>query len=811
MPSPAAGGNCAAGRLVAATIYQTPGDMSTGVQTAYHYDNRGQTAYTMVHIPKTNGLAPFNGNYLTSMAYDEHGDLTHVIHPTLRVTTGNEDNSANRYASVPAGQCAATPFPAGSTPATTPAADTGSVVAAAEDVSTTYNRIGLAISGTYASAITYNTRDYNVSEIDAQGNLDSQGNLIGTLKRTYTYDNVDTSRLAEVTTAQNSAPPVQDDTFIYDSAGNLFQQHDQTTGTGGGGYQCYTYDGLQRIARSVTSINDCEGGVLNGSNTPNRHYDQSFYYATDDGNRLASITDKTGATKYTSFDNTGTTTQPSAPKTITTKNATLTVINTSTRQYNPFTGELIGRTDTPTGGSSTSYTYGWNDLGQLSTVSQSLGGVTQSSSTNLYDVDGRRLLHTNTANGSTDSTLFVGASEVTATTIGSAVSFKKAKRYYAVGGAPVAVGLFAPSTGKYVSYTGDDRQGSAQMSVDTSNTLNRDAYTPFGSHVGTRTSTSSHDYVGGVLDPDSNLLQMGARYYDADAGVFISPDPMIGATGPTSLNPYAYAGNNPVSGSDPSGLVAIDDNGKPDKAAIAAQAANLNNPTLQASIDQKYHQDAKIEQRAAYVAYIQETSKGPNQPCFSQCQRDQYMANAYLARMKAIRNILRIAHEDGLEIGLTALDVAQYWEYWYSNAEGTVDFDLGAQLQLAAVVPGGGLAGEAAGSAEGRAVTGGAERVYEGQRGEEAVRSKFDIGKKAATEIRPGKWRIFDGLNDEAVSEVKNVRYQALTSQLKDILAWAEDPAHPHRFDLYVRPDTVLSGPLSEAVLDGRINLELIP
>lgn len=53
----------------------------------------------------------------------------------------------------------------------------------------------------------------------------------------------------------------------------------------------------------------------------------------------------------------------------------------------------------------------------------------------------------------------------------------------------------------------------------------------------------------------------------------------------------------------------------------------------------------------------------------------------------------------------------------------------------------------------------GAAIVRMGQAGEDAVRSVFDIGPKVEKVIG-GRTRIFDGLNSEAVSEVKNVGYQ---------------------------------------------------
>lgn len=52
----------------------------------------------------------------------------------------------------------------------------------------------------------------------------------------------------------------------------------------------------------------------------------------------------------------------------------------------------------------------------------------------------------------------------------------------------------------------------------------------------------------------AGLIYMNARFYDATLGRFISPDTVIpDANNPQSLNRYAYARNNPISYSDPTG------------------------------------------------------------------------------------------------------------------------------------------------------------------------------------------------------------------------------------------------------------------
>ena len=57
-------------------------------------------------------------------------------------------------------------------------------------------------------------------------------------------------------------------------------------------------------------------------------------------------------------------------------------------------------------------------------------------------------------------------------------------------------------------------------------------------------------YAGREYDIATGLVHMRARYYDPALGRFISEDP-IGFAG--GINPYAYAGNDPVNTTDPYG------------------------------------------------------------------------------------------------------------------------------------------------------------------------------------------------------------------------------------------------------------------
>lgn len=62
-------------------------------------------------------------------------------------------------------------------------------------------------------------------------------------------------------------------------------------------------------------------------------------------------------------------------------------------------------------------------------------------------------------------------------------------------------------------------------------------------------------YIDGTQDP-TGLTHLGAREYDPTLGRFISVDPIMDLTDPTQWHGYTYANNNPVTLSDPSGLLA---------------------------------------------------------------------------------------------------------------------------------------------------------------------------------------------------------------------------------------------------------------
>ncbi|MDR6290855.1 RHS repeat-associated protein [Inquilinus ginsengisoli] len=116
-----------------------------------------------------------------------------------------------------------------------------------------------------------------------------------------------------------------------------------------------------------------------------------------------------------------------------------------------------------------------------------------------------------------------------------------------------------------------DNQGSTRLVTKAGGAVEeRSTYAPYGAQrqtpAVTATTTESQGYIGqrddpetgvdpttGAADPEAGLLYLNARYYDPVIGRFISPDWWDPTDPGVGTNRYAYAGNDPINGSDPTG------------------------------------------------------------------------------------------------------------------------------------------------------------------------------------------------------------------------------------------------------------------
>jgi RHS repeat-associated protein len=101
-----------------------------------------------------------------------------------------------------------------------------------------------------------------------------------------------------------------------------------------------------------------------------------------------------------------------------------------------------------------------------------------------------------------------------------------------------------------------DHKGSVRQTTRfslTSTTLSD--YSAYGHPLTTNGSIALNGkgYINERFDPETGLHYLNARYYDALLGRFLSPDWWDPTQSGVGTNRYAYSGNDPVNGSDPSG------------------------------------------------------------------------------------------------------------------------------------------------------------------------------------------------------------------------------------------------------------------
>ncbi|MEQ1967456.1 putative toxin [Xenorhabdus nematophila] len=125
---------------------------------------------------------------------------------------------------------------------------------------------------------------------------------------------------------------------------------------------------------------------------------------------------------------------------------------------------------------------------------------------------------------------------------------------------------------------------------------------------------------------------------------------------------------------------------------------------------------------------------------------------------------------------------------------------INAGVAVAGIVPGGKVAAKGAKWAS-----------KAGREGEAAVKSVYNIGDKRKISVGEDRYRIPDGIHtiDKTLNEVKNVKRQGLTRQLKDYSAYAQEKNLD--FNLFIRPDTKVSKPLQEQIDKGLIKRKDIP
>ncbi|MET9651680.1 ricin-type beta-trefoil lectin domain protein, partial [Streptomyces sp. NPDC006460] len=174
----------------------------------------------------------------------------------------------------------------------------------------------------------------------------------------------------------------------------------------------------------------------------------------------------------------------------------------------------------------------------------------QNDTRHIYGPNGNRLL---TIQGK-QATLHLGEAEVTVQQGGILVNTQRT--YSAPGG---AVMRYAYGTGAetLVALAGDHQGGTyAEVALYGGMSVRIRKQDAFGNERGTAgANLQTHaGFLGKTRDDASGFQPLGARLYDPVVGRFLSADPLLDLNDPMQSNGYAYAHNNPVTFSDPTGL-----------------------------------------------------------------------------------------------------------------------------------------------------------------------------------------------------------------------------------------------------------------
>jgi RHS repeat-associated protein len=381
----------------------------------------------------------------------------------------------------------------------------------------------------------------------AQAQLGNLGKLV---TQTLTYE-TSTRRLVKNQINREATGPatLSNITYGYDQAGNITSIRDaQNDGTVTDD-QCFTYDWARRLTDAWSSGDACATKSLNGTGTPNLGtvdpYRTSWTY-TDTGQRKTETQYKAGSiaantTRAYTYPGTAGEARPHAVTAVTATGGTS---GTDTYAYDS-TGNLIKKT--PASGAVQDLT--WNEEGKLGT--STLSGQTTSF---LYDAEGTRIIKRDPAK----TTLYLPGGqelELTRKVGATAATISNGTRYYGVPGGSV----IRTSKDNSVRILVSDHHNTNTLSIAASSlAVNRRKSLPFGGQRGPAPYfwPGYKGFVGGDIDSTTGLTHIGAREYDSSLGQFISVDPLLSLHSPQSLNGYAYANNNPVTTSDPTGLCA---------------------------------------------------------------------------------------------------------------------------------------------------------------------------------------------------------------------------------------------------------------
>ncbi|MGI8882512.1 MAG: RHS repeat-associated core domain-containing protein [Jatrophihabitans sp.] len=391
--------------------------------------------------------------------------------------------------------------------------------------------------GSYLGGVTYT----HLGQIAQTNRYSGIANLFDTRS----YD-AGTGRLTEDLQQRESSTNavIADDTYAYDHAGNITSDTNNAPAAGTD-TQCFNYDYLQRLTQSWTPATaGCTAAPSSGTLGGPAPYWTS--YSMDPAGNRTGLTQH--ATTSAGTDTTDTYTYPAGgfltdgtggPDAL--KQVTHTGATTSTDTYSY---DANGRTTTRPG-----QQLAYNPDGRLASITLP-GGAQQ---TRIYNADGTLLLQTDPTTG---ATLYLDDTEIHAAPGAATPADCTATRTYPDAGMTVAErDTTTGTTGSTLVFLDTNPQRTATATINTTDTVTRRYYDPYGNPRGATPTTwpSDHGFLNKPTDTPTNLTHLGARDYDPTTGRFTTLDPIAITGDPQQLNGYSYANDNPVGSSDPGG------------------------------------------------------------------------------------------------------------------------------------------------------------------------------------------------------------------------------------------------------------------
>jgi RHS repeat-associated protein len=418
----------------------------------------------------------------------------------------------------------------------------------AETVTTGYatgfdlpNTLTTTLEDAYAQDVTYTAW--------SQVGQEKVGTLSNNAYLTNTYDpNSGNLTDTQVANTAVSTTPYDDTSYTYDPSGNITAETDTRTlpgDTSQSETQCYDYNTLDQLTQAWTATDDCaanpasNNGATVGDGVPGGAYWSSWNF-----NPLGQRTSETdyslsgGKNTVTSYSYNGN--SSSQPNTLT-STSTSGPSGTSTASYSyDAAGNTVTR-DLPSGNQNLT----WTDDGKLATDTTSAGKTSY-----VYDADGNVLLEKDP--GQTTLYLFGGAEQIVLNTSTQAVT---GTRFIQLPGGGEVVRNGASSD---YSFEMENQQGTGVLTLDnTGQNPEWQQYTPYGAPRGDAPASwpDSNGFLGKPTDAGTGLTLVGARAYDPTIGQFLSLDPVLNSDDPGTLNGYTYTASNPLTFTDPTGLM----------------------------------------------------------------------------------------------------------------------------------------------------------------------------------------------------------------------------------------------------------------